>query len=108
MVYLNKARLQKGVPSQLQMPCQILAKYGSNAYKIDLLDDLALSPIFNVSNLVKYKGPAATDGHNILETIEVVADLPLPPPIKSQAKKVLDSRVKKQTRHGIYMEHLIK
>ena len=52
MVYLNKARLQKGVPTKLQMkrvgPCKILTKYGANSYKVDLPSDLSISPIFNV------------------------------------------------------------
>jgi hypothetical protein len=56
MVHLNKSRLQKGVPTKLQMrrigPCKILAKYGQNAYKLDLPTDLAISPIFNVQDLV--------------------------------------------------------
>lgn len=50
MVHLNKEWLQKGVPSKLQMrrigPCKILAKYGSNAYKVDLPTNVSLSPIF--------------------------------------------------------------
>lgn len=52
MVHLNKARLQKGIPTKLQMksvgPCKILAKYGANGYKIDLPSDLGISPILNV------------------------------------------------------------
>lgn len=53
MVHLNKERLQKGVPNKLQMrklgPCAILAKYGENAYKVDLPSDIGLSPVFNIS-----------------------------------------------------------
>ena len=44
MVHLNKVRLQKGVPTKLQMkrigPCKILARYGANNYKVDLPHDL--------------------------------------------------------------------
>ena len=61
MVYRNKARLQNGIPSKLQMrrigPCKILEKYGPNAYKIDLPKDMSLSPIFNVKELPPYRGP---------------------------------------------------
>lgn len=69
MVYLNKAILQKGVPSKLQMrrigPCKILGKYGSNDYKVELPTDLALSPVFNVQDLVQFKGLVAMpDGPN--------------------------------------------
>ena len=52
MVHLNKERLQKGVPSKLQMkrirPCQIIEKYGANAYKVDFSSNLGISPYFNV------------------------------------------------------------
>ena len=32
----------------------------------------------------------------------------LPPQVQLEAKKVLDSRVKKTTKHKVYMEHQIK
>ncbi|GLJ40537.1 hypothetical protein SUGI_0836160 [Cryptomeria japonica] len=56
IIHLNKERLYKGIHSKLQMrrigPCKVLEKYGNNAYKLDLLGDMALSPIFNVADLV--------------------------------------------------------
>ena len=39
-------------------PCKVLEKYGSNAYKVDLPKDMFSSPIFNVHDLIPYKGPA--------------------------------------------------
>ena len=59
MVHLNKARLPKGVPSKLQMsrPCKILEKYENNAYNIYLPKDIALSPTFNVTGMIPFKGP---------------------------------------------------
>ena len=61
MVYLNKAKLHKEIPSKLQMmrigPCKVLEKYGLNAYKLDLPKDMAISPIFNVKDLIPYKSP---------------------------------------------------
>lgn len=112
IVHLNKARIQKGVPSKLQMrrigPCQILAKYGSNVYKVDLPKDITLSPIFNVADLIKYMGPPTKAGKGDSDVAEMVTDLTLPSPPKPKEKKVLDSRVVKKTRHGNYMEHLIK
>lgn len=48
MVHLKKEILQKGFPSKLQMRrichCKVLAKYGNNAYKIDLPSDMAYLP----------------------------------------------------------------
>ena len=38
------------------VPWKILAKYGANAYKVDLPSDLRLSHVFNVANLTLYKG----------------------------------------------------
>ena len=61
MVYLNKTRFQKGIPRKLQMkrigPCNILEKYGPNAYKVDLPKDMDIPPIFNVKEIIPYKGP---------------------------------------------------
>ena len=37
-------------------PCEILEKYGENACKVVLPLDVAISPIFNVSDLTLYKG----------------------------------------------------
>ena len=45
-------------------PCQILRKYSANAYEVDLLEDIDISPIFNVSDLYKhYDGDASTTTH---------------------------------------------
>ena len=36
-------------------PCKILKKFDSgNAYKVELLDDMGISPIFNIASLYKY------------------------------------------------------
>jgi hypothetical protein len=109
MVHLNKARLQKGIPTKLQMkrvgPCKILAKYGANAYKVDLPSDLGISPIFNVQDLVAYKGDPSQLSPDVHEDLELAST---PTNNKLEVEKVLDSRVKKTTRHKVYMEHLIK
>jgi hypothetical protein len=36
-------------------PCNILRKFGANAYEIELPDDVGISPIFNVSYLYPYR-----------------------------------------------------
>ena len=38
-------------------PCKVLEKYGPNAYKVYLPKDITISPIFNVKDLIPYKGP---------------------------------------------------
>ena len=37
-------------------PYKILEKYGHNSYKLNLPKELGLSPIFNVKELIYYKG----------------------------------------------------
>ena len=59
MVHLKKGRFPIGTSSKLKMrnfgPCNILRKFDSgNAYKIELPDDMNISPIFNVVDLHEY------------------------------------------------------
>ena len=89
-------------------PCKILAKYGANAYKVDLPNDLSISPIINVADLVKFKGPLIEMDRNNKEVGKDVEPDVLPPKMQLEVDKVLGSRVKKTTRHKVYMEHLIK
>lgn len=86
-------------------PCKILAKYGANAYKVDLPSNLGISPIFNVQDLVAYKGDPSQISPNVHEDLEPAS---APTNSKLEVEQVLDSRVKKTTRHKVYMEHLIK
>ena len=68
MVHLNKARLKKGVPTKFQMkrvgPCKIIEKYGENSYKVDFPSDLSIYPIFNVQDLVQFRGALPTNATN--------------------------------------------
>ena len=65
MVLLNNSRLKNGLPTKLQMkmigPCKVLEKYGANAYKVDLPQDMSISPIFNVQDLTPYIGLAINE-----------------------------------------------
>ena len=36
-------------------PCQILKKFGTNAYEIRLPPEIGISPIFNIENLTPLK-----------------------------------------------------
>lgn len=112
MVHLNKDRLQKGVPHKLQMkrigPSTILEKYGNNAVKVQLPDNSGLSPIFNVAELVHYKGPPQYLDQTLQEVSQDVGELKLPLVTVKQANKILDTRVYKRTRTKEYKEHLIQ
>ena len=103
MVHLNKKRLQKGTPHKLQMrrlgPYKILQKYGNNAYKFELPEDIGLSPMFIGADLVAYKGPVQDANQNFQEVTQEVVDLNFSSTPPLIVDKVLDSRVNKKTRH---------
>lgn len=64
--------------------------------------------MFNVQDFVLFKSPIAMADGPHPEGETTLCDIPVPPMSKPQAEHVLDSRVQKQMRHGVYMEHLIK
>ena len=57
------------------IPCKILEKYGNNAYKIDLLEDIALSPTFYVIVLITYKGHDQEDGNEVPIVVAIISKL---------------------------------
>lgn len=81
---------------------------GANTYKVELREDLGLSPIFYVADLLLYKGPIPNANKSLNEVIQEVEELNFPSvPIK-QEEKIMDSRVYKKTRKKEYREHLVK
>ncbi|XP_057830137.1 uncharacterized protein LOC131041165 [Cryptomeria japonica] len=65
MAHLKKERILKGKYTKLMMkkigPYRIGHKFGTNDYEIELPQGVAISPIFNVSDLYPYKPPKKAD-----------------------------------------------
>jgi hypothetical protein len=60
LAYLKKESFPRGTYNKLKMkkigPCKVLRKFDANAYEIDLTNDVAISPIFNISYVYPYRG----------------------------------------------------
>ena len=58
LAYLKRARFPKGEHNKLKMkkigPCRILRKFSANAYELEMLIGVGISPIFNVADLYPY------------------------------------------------------
>jgi hypothetical protein len=59
LTHIRRERFPRGTYNKLKMkkigPCKILWKFEANAYEIELPDDVATSPIFNVEDMYPYK-----------------------------------------------------
>lgn len=84
---LKRERLPKGIHTKLMMRrvglCQILKKFGNNAYEIQLPSDISISPIFNVANLTPFEGAGKEDGTFLVEDVaDILKDFPSQGPPK--------------------------
>ena len=81
-------------------PYKILKNFDSgNAYKVELPDDMNISPIFNVADLHEYYES---------DDDEVVVMDDYPKKQTKEVKQILGQRIGKKTRGKEYFEYLIK
>jgi hypothetical protein len=63
LAHLMKERFPRGTYKKLKMkkigPCKIIRKFETNAYEIELLDGVGVSPIFNVVDMYPYRADEA-------------------------------------------------
>jgi hypothetical protein len=107
--HMRKEIFPKGTYKKLKMknirPCKVLKKFGENAYEIELLDGIIISPIFNISDLYPYKYEEAEEGN---EQPEVQWTKQMRVVENPQMESILDKRVSKRTRRREYFEYLVK
>jgi hypothetical protein len=86
-------------------PCRVLKKFGTNAYEIELLDGIGISPIFYILDLYPYRaGEAQT--RNDPPVIQWTKQMPVAD--KQQMECILDKRIGKKTRRKEYFQYLVK
>ena len=71
-------------------PGKVLDKYGSKTYKMELPKEMVISPIFNVKDLRKYKGPKIDEEQQTTQVNKDTEDLKIHNQNKLQAEKILD------------------
>ena len=72
-----------------------------NAYEVELLDGIQISPIFNIADLTEYHDDGANE--------ELVLEpCPIPASKKEEIEDILDHRVGRSTRNKQYEEYLVK
>ena len=85
----NKLKMKKFCP------CKILKKHDSgNAYEVELLDGIHISPIFNILDLTKYHDDGV-DEELMLEPC------PISTSAKEEIEEILDSHVGQSTKQVV-------
>ena len=86
-------------------PCKVLRRFRENAYEIELLDGIGISPLFNIVDLYPYRiGEAETGTEE--PVIQWMKQMPVAE--KPQMECILDKRVGKKTQRTESFEYLVK
>lgn len=114
MVNLMKEIFPTKTYNKLKMkkirPCKIVKNFSANAYEIELLEEIGISPIFNVANLYLYR-EAETELQEEATRDEVQTmnwEEQVPKTVKKEVEVILDQRVSKKTRGQTYFQYLVK
>jgi hypothetical protein len=86
-------------------PCRILRNFATNAYEIELPDNVGISPIFNFVDLYLYKEGEAGRSY---DQKEIKWEKQMPIAEKSLMEKILDQRIGNRTIRKTYLEYLVK
>lgn len=104
MVRVRPERFPKGENKKLHFrragPYKVHKKISSNAYVLDIPEDMGISNIFNIEDLSSY------DGHDD-DTKETEATFPLRPRIREEIEDVIDHEIV-STSGGGYQKFLVK
>ena len=107
MVYLRKEWFPRGTYHKLKYkkngPCKILKKNNGNAYKVDIVVDIDISPVFNISNLYIFHGDNLGDENE--EEVDLQQDILSKK--KENIAHILDKHTL-HTRQGHYNQYLFQ
>ena len=108
MVHLRNEHFLVGTYNKFKMkklgPCKIVKRHDfGNVYEVELLVELNISPVFNISNLIEYY-----EGGDGDEVVEVQWSIPATSLAIKDIEEILDIHVGKCTRNKIYEEYLVK
>jgi hypothetical protein len=108
MTHLRKEIFSGGTYSKINYkkngPCRIMRKNFYNAYKLELLEDFEISPIFNVVDLYEFHEGEENDKKSTLANWKKQLH------VKSaeELEQILVKRVSKRTQNKEYYEYLMK
>ncbi|XP_026416882.1 uncharacterized protein LOC113312337 [Papaver somniferum] len=111
MVFIRKERFHKGryhkLASRKMGPYKIMKKISSNAYVLELPDDLQISPIFYVADLYDFYGFDGEDDGDTLGDQQPIQQIMTNNP-SDVIQEVLDMKETRSRRGNMYRQFLVK